>query len=215
MIAQPGPCARARPPRFMAAPAHRSGDPRIQAGRETLAQKRRGRPRPPSNRPGTGRRLRADHPAVRLGDRDHCRPRRHARAEVRPPGRRLLEGRAFLVAGVLYRHEQGLVVRREERSAQLSAPWRAQEVSRQGAAVANRVGAPDTVGEPGRARSPVRGDPQPSAGIDGAVVRARQPAVLRHVVVVDTIPRLPSGKVLRRTLRDEWTPSLLTSPEGT
>jgi long-chain acyl-CoA synthetase len=28
---------------------------------------------------------------------------------------------------------------------------------------------------------------------------------LRHVVVVDAIPRLPSGKVLRRTLRDEWT----------
>jgi long-chain acyl-CoA synthetase len=28
---------------------------------------------------------------------------------------------------------------------------------------------------------------------------------LRHVVVVDRIPRLPSGKVLRRTLRDEWT----------
>ena len=32
---------------------------------------------------------------------------------------------------------------------------------------------------------------------------------LRHVVVVDAIPRLPSGKVLRRTLRDEWTPSLV------
>jgi acyl-CoA synthetase (AMP-forming)/AMP-acid ligase II len=31
---------------------------------------------------------------------------------------------------------------------------------------------------------------------------------LRHVVVVDTIPRLPSGKVLRRTLRDEWAPRL-------
>ena len=31
---------------------------------------------------------------------------------------------------------------------------------------------------------------------------------LRHVVVVDAIPRLPSGKVLRRTLRDEWTPRL-------
>jgi len=27
---------------------------------------------------------------------------------------------------------------------------------------------------------------------------------LRHLAVVDTIPRLPSGKVLRRTLRDEW-----------
>jgi acyl-CoA synthetase (AMP-forming)/AMP-acid ligase II len=27
---------------------------------------------------------------------------------------------------------------------------------------------------------------------------------LRQVVVVDAIPRLPSGKVLRRTLRDEW-----------
>jgi acyl-CoA synthetase (AMP-forming)/AMP-acid ligase II len=31
---------------------------------------------------------------------------------------------------------------------------------------------------------------------------------LRAVVVVDAIPRLPSGKVLRRTLRDELTPSL-------
>jgi acyl-CoA synthetase (AMP-forming)/AMP-acid ligase II len=31
---------------------------------------------------------------------------------------------------------------------------------------------------------------------------------LRHVVVVDAIPRLPSGKVLRRTLRDEWAPLL-------
>jgi acyl-CoA synthetase (AMP-forming)/AMP-acid ligase II len=34
---------------------------------------------------------------------------------------------------------------------------------------------------------------------------------LRHLVVVDTIPRLPSGKVLRRTLRDELTPSLLAA----
>lgn len=34
---------------------------------------------------------------------------------------------------------------------------------------------------------------------------------VRHVVVVDTIPRLPSGKVLRRTLRDELTPSLLAA----
>jgi acyl-CoA synthetase (AMP-forming)/AMP-acid ligase II len=32
---------------------------------------------------------------------------------------------------------------------------------------------------------------------------------LRHLLVVDAIPRLPSGKVLRRTLRDEWTPTLL------
>jgi long-chain acyl-CoA synthetase len=36
---------------------------------------------------------------------------------------------------------------------------------------------------------------------------------VRHVVIVDTIPRLPSGKVLRRTLRDEWTPILL-APHG-
>jgi len=27
---------------------------------------------------------------------------------------------------------------------------------------------------------------------------------LHRVVIVDEIPRLPSGKVLRRTLRDEW-----------
>ncbi|HZU78505.1 MAG TPA: AMP-binding protein [Acidimicrobiales bacterium] len=31
---------------------------------------------------------------------------------------------------------------------------------------------------------------------------------LRHVLVVDAVPRLPSGKVLRRTLRDEWAPTL-------
>ncbi|HET6952301.1 MAG TPA: AMP-binding protein [Acidimicrobiales bacterium] len=34
---------------------------------------------------------------------------------------------------------------------------------------------------------------------------------LRHVVVADAIPRLPSGKVLRRTLREELTPSLLAA----
>jgi acyl-CoA synthetase (AMP-forming)/AMP-acid ligase II len=34
---------------------------------------------------------------------------------------------------------------------------------------------------------------------------------LRHVVVVEEIPRLPSGKVLRRTLRDQWAPSLAAS----
>jgi long-chain acyl-CoA synthetase len=34
---------------------------------------------------------------------------------------------------------------------------------------------------------------------------------LRHVVVVDAIPRLPSGKVLRRTLRDELAPTLAGS----
>jgi long-chain acyl-CoA synthetase len=37
---------------------------------------------------------------------------------------------------------------------------------------------------------------------------------LRHLVVVDQIPRLPSGKVLRRTLRDELTPTLLALPNG-
>ena len=34
---------------------------------------------------------------------------------------------------------------------------------------------------------------------------------VRHVVFVDAVPRLPSGKVLRRTLRDEWTPVLLVA----
>ena len=35
---------------------------------------------------------------------------------------------------------------------------------------------------------------------------------VRHVVVVDAIPRLPSGKVLRRTLRDTWAPQLAAGP---
>ena len=36
---------------------------------------------------------------------------------------------------------------------------------------------------------------------------------VRHVVVVDSIPRLPSGKVLRRTLREEWSPSLVAADQ--
>jgi long-chain acyl-CoA synthetase len=35
---------------------------------------------------------------------------------------------------------------------------------------------------------------------------------LRHVVVVDAIPRLPSGKVLRRTLRENWLSPIATAP---
>jgi len=38
---------------------------------------------------------------------------------------------------------------------------------------------------------------------------------LRGVVVVDAIPRLPSGKVLRRTLRDEWAPRLAAEEKAT
>jgi long-chain acyl-CoA synthetase len=34
---------------------------------------------------------------------------------------------------------------------------------------------------------------------------------LHYLVVVDTVPRLPSGKVLRRTLRDEWSAPLLAA----
>jgi acyl-CoA synthetase (AMP-forming)/AMP-acid ligase II len=37
---------------------------------------------------------------------------------------------------------------------------------------------------------------------------------LRTVVVVDDIPRLPSGKALRRVLRDEWSPKLAVSGAG-
>lgn len=37
---------------------------------------------------------------------------------------------------------------------------------------------------------------------------------LHHLVVVEEIPRLPSGKVLRRTLRDQWAPSLAGSKAG-
>ena len=34
---------------------------------------------------------------------------------------------------------------------------------------------------------------------------------VREVLVVDTIPRLPSGKVLRRVLRDQWSPELVAN----
>lgn len=38
---------------------------------------------------------------------------------------------------------------------------------------------------------------------------------LHHVVFVDVVPRTPSGKVLRRTLRDEWTQRLAPAQTGT
>lgn len=37
---------------------------------------------------------------------------------------------------------------------------------------------------------------------------------LRDVIVVDAVPRLASGKVLRRTLRDQWTPVLAAREDG-
>jgi long-chain acyl-CoA synthetase len=37
---------------------------------------------------------------------------------------------------------------------------------------------------------------------------------LHRVLIVDTIPRLPSGKVLRRTLREEWEPRLRDAVGG-
>jgi acyl-CoA synthetase (AMP-forming)/AMP-acid ligase II len=37
---------------------------------------------------------------------------------------------------------------------------------------------------------------------------------LHHVVFVDAVPRTPSGKVLRRTLRDEWAPRLAPASTG-
>jgi acyl-coenzyme A synthetase/AMP-(fatty) acid ligase len=37
---------------------------------------------------------------------------------------------------------------------------------------------------------------------------------LRHVVLVDVVPRTPSGKVLRRNLRDEWAPRLTRASTG-
>jgi acyl-CoA synthetase (AMP-forming)/AMP-acid ligase II len=37
---------------------------------------------------------------------------------------------------------------------------------------------------------------------------------LHRVVLVDAIPRTPSGKVLRRALRDEWAPRLSTAASG-
>jgi long-chain acyl-CoA synthetase len=37
---------------------------------------------------------------------------------------------------------------------------------------------------------------------------------LRHVIVVDRVPRLASGKALRRALRDEWAPRLAPTPGG-
>jgi acyl-CoA synthetase (AMP-forming)/AMP-acid ligase II len=37
---------------------------------------------------------------------------------------------------------------------------------------------------------------------------------LHHVVFVDAVPRTPSGKVLRRTLRDEWAPTFAGTATG-
>ena len=51
------------------------------------------------------------------------------------------------------------------------------------------------------------GDDELQQLVAGSLATYKQ---LRHIVIVDEIPRLPSGKVLRRTLRDQWAPSLVT-----
>ncbi len=51
---------------------------------------------------------------------------------------------------------------------------------------------------------------EPGSGVDAAELQQLVGDALAHykrlstVVLVDSIPRTPSGKVLRRTLRDEW-----------
>jgi acyl-CoA synthetase (AMP-forming)/AMP-acid ligase II len=55
------------------------------------------------------------------------------------------------------------------------------------------------------------GEGELEALVAGSLATYKQ---LRHLLVVDEIPRLPSGKVLRRTLRDEWAPRLLAGEAG-
>ena len=50
--------------------------------------------------------------------------------------------------------------------------------------------------------------------LDGQFVDLAGYKRLRHVLVVDAVPRLASGKVLRRTLHDEWEPRLLGAAAG-
>ena len=51
--------------------------------------------------------------------------------------------------------------------------------------------------------------------LEGAAVAGRALEPLPFiVVVVDEIPRLPSGKVLRRTLRHEWSDRLASAPHN-
>jgi long-chain acyl-CoA synthetase len=59
----------------------------------------------------------------------------------------------------------------------------------------------------------VRLDPAAAPVADGELERLVADTLatykqLRHLVVVDDVPRLPSGKVLRRVLRDTWAPRL-------
>src|SRR3954463_7449269 len=109
--------------------------------------------------PGRSYSLGTDPAAALLGDRHHGRPRRHAVLEVGPAGRRLLEGRAAILAGMLHGEEEGPVVGREDRPAHLRAGRRLVEAAGEGAAVAHRVGGVDAVGYAGRARAAVGSDP--------------------------------------------------------
>src|SRR5688572_32879502 len=58
----------------------------------------------------------ADFAAVAAGDREHRGARRHVALEVRPARRRVLEGRALVVARMLDREEERPAVGREARA---------------------------------------------------------------------------------------------------
>lgn len=61
-------------------------------------------------------------------------------------------------------------------------------------------------------------DPKQTVSVDGLKQLVAHSLAnykrLQDVIVVDAIPRLPSGKVLRRTLRDEWASVIASGRAG-
>ncbi len=89
-------------------------------------------------------------------------------------------GFGILFAGMLYREEQCFVVRREHRPAHFGADRYAEEhlrlVPRMSPSVSSAQ-TPSVVPVLSYCR-PVGGDPQPALGVDRAVIRQAEPAVL-------------------------------------
>src|SRR6185503_20066955 len=120
--------------------------------------------------------------AVVLRDRDHRAARRHARLEVGPARRRVVEGRALVVARVLDREEQRLAVGREAGSAHLAAGGPVEDRARPAAIGPAYVRAVAAVVEAGPVVLAVGRDPDAPLRVERHVVGRGEPAVVAHRV---------------------------------
>ncbi len=127
--------------------------------------------------------------AALLGDGEHRGTDRHVLVEVRPARREVLIVRGTAVAFPVFAtiswmldgQEHGFIVRRQQRAAHFGTDGNAEEQLGCGAGIAFGIDCPKPIGAPSIGGIVAVGrNPEPSHGVDGAVIGHAEPAILRR-----------------------------------